>query len=695
MTSFSTSNILLLLSVAPRMAHNPHDHSSRFRGLKLDTHADEHRQSQDSTNSEQKHLQRPGLRSSTQSEDTITRICATPPIEIPQPDYKHEDFVAVESASSLQESDSFVDDYLKERETAITFSPVVTTSTGHRHSILEPPGRAAQDKPRGRALAQALSDHHNVRPHSESDKSHYDPRTGRHLPQYTDSPPKEEPRIGEARFPLLQQTVDTLARQYSRDSDLPQSMTSEAIVSPVEGAVITPSDNNTTSPIGISPSLVRHFSSSYDSPRVRSQRKASERWRDGEAATDFFSRAGSLKKSDRDSGRRASRRDTLSSTKSPRSAASSFLRGFSVSSGADTESTPLPVDAEGATIGDDYVLGKQIGYGGFSIFREVKQMNSQTGEQRTLAVKIVKKQIEGKSRTENENAQADFEHEVDLWRLLNHKHILSLEAVYDLEEATFCFVPLNVGGTLFDVVSNNRQGLPQDLAANYSYQLASALRYLHLDARVVHRDVKLENCLVETTNGKGPGLLRLCDFGLAEWISSDSDSAASPSTSSSDLGRGDRPLAKYFGPADSSSSAFAGGSLEYAAPEILKIASSASGNVHSNDMPPERSIVSSAVDIWAMGVCIFALINGRRPFQDAFQPRVVMAILAGDWNRESLKEKASDEAYRLVKACLNMDASRRPGIGEVFDNPWFDDARSVHEGSDAGSESGRANGWRL
>lgn len=675
------------------MAQQYYDIPARNRGLKLETHAVEQQQSEAETNSEQTWSHRPRLQSSGKSEDTITQVCATPPIEIPHArEHQHDDSVAVASGSPLRSSDDYVDNFLKDRPSSIAFSSEVRTSSGHRHSILEPPRKTARER-RGRSLAQALQEQRITRPHSESDRSHYDPVTGRQLPQWSNSPPTEQPRIGEARFPLLQQTVDTLARQQS--SDIPQimsvtSMTSDETVSPVE-EVVTPNDHQTSSPLGFSPALNR-FSSSYEPPRPRSQRKASERWRDGEAAPDFFSRAGSLKKID---SRRTSRRDTQNSMKSPHSAASSFLRGFSVSSSDNGHSAPPPVDGEGATVGEDYVLGKQIGYGGFSIIREVKHMDPQTGNQRTLAVKIVRKQIDGKSKEDNDTAQSEFEHEVDLWRLLNHKHILSLEAVYDLKEATFCFVPLNTGGTLFDIVSNNRQGLSQDLAANYSYQLASALRYLHLDARVVHRDVKLENILVDNPNAPGGGLVRLCDFGLAEWISSDSDSSASPSNSSSDLGHHERTMSRFFGPADSSTSAFLGGSLEYAAPEILKIATSASGQIHPHDMPPQHSVVSPAVDIWAMGVCMFAMLTGSRPFHNAFQPRIVMAILAGEYNKQSLKEKTDERAYRLVRSCMNISALRRPSISEIFENSWFDDVRSVHEASDEGSESGRASGWRL
>ena len=671
-----------------------HENYLRTRGLKPDTHTDEQHQLNDNTNINQSLKRerplRPVFQGSDPSEDTI-RACATPPIEIPGQQDDTQDTLAIEDASH-HISNTFAERFLEERHISIKFSEETNTGPAARHSIaVEPADRLGQHRSRGRSLAQALSEQRSTRPHSESDRSRYDPHTGRHLPQYSHSPPDDEPHVGEARFPLLQRTVDALALRSSVDLQLPVSLTSESTISPVEEVVVTPSDtehHNISLPINFPSPWSRNLSSSFESPKPRSQRKASERWREGEAAPDFFSRAGSLKKGA--DSRRASRRDTQSSTLSPRSAASSFLGGFSGRAGGNA-SAPPPVDAEGATVGEDYVLGKQIGYGGFSIIREVKQMSAQTATQRILAVKIVRKQINGKSEAENEAAQADFEHEVDLWRLLNHKHILSLEAVYELKEATFCFIPLNVGGTLFDVLNNNRQGISVDIAANYSYQLASALCYLHLDARVVHRDVKLENCLVDYTRGE-PGLLRLCDFGLAEWIPSDNDSR--PGSSSSSLEQ-ERAINRFFGPAESSTSAFIGGSLEYAAPEVLRIATSSSGNNQDSDIPPAQSVVSPTVDIWAMGVCTYALLVGRRPFQDGFQPRVVMAILAGDWNKVALKEKAGSQAYRLVKSCLNMNSLERPQIGEVIDHSWFDDVRSSAEGSDAESESARAGGWRL
>jgi serine/threonine protein kinase len=338
----------------------------------------------------------------------------------------------------------------------------------------------------------------------------------------------------------------------------------------------------------------------------------------------------------------------------------------------------IACDAEGQTIGDDYVLGKQIGYGGFSTIKQVTQL--QEGKYRTLAVKIVRRQIEGKTEAENEQVQAEFEHEVELWRFLNHPNILPLEAVYKLDEATFCFIPLNLGGTLFDLVRSNRKGVPPHVTKSYSYQLAAALRYLHLDARVVHRDVKLENCLIEPSSDGGPGVLRLCDFGMAEWLSTDTMSGP-PSPEFNDV---DRPPRKPYGPADTSTSAFAGGSLEYAAPELLHIAKRL-----KNSETPERAVVSPAVDIWAYGVCVYSMVVGSRPFQDAFQPRVVMAILAGDWNRALLADKAGGDVEQLVSGCLEMDDAQRWDISRIVDCAWLEE----YAGQDDSQQS--SNGWRL
>lgn len=621
---------------------------------------------------------RPLLRSSAASEDTIR---ATPPIDIP---------VAHDETGATDDGDtSYMERYMRTRKPSVSFDSEVKLDSGHRQSMEEPLKKPPKDRQRGRSLLQVLADEApRSRAHSEGDRTQYDPVTGRHLPKYSASPVREHPHVGEARFPVLQTTVDEMARESQTNLVKPMSLTSASTLSPTE-EVQTPND---TEP----PTFPGQAAFSFEEPKAF-RRTASQRWRESQnsgTSTDFFSRAGSLRNPSGSSLSRAfssprlNRRETGGSTRSPRSAASSYLRAFSISSSNDGDASdgpPTAVDAEGQTIGEDYVIGKQIGFGGFSVIKEVIAGNSQ----RKLAVKIVRRRVEGKSEAQNEQVQAEFEHEVELWRFLDHRHILPLEAVYKLDEATFCFIPLSIGGTLFDLVRSNRQGVPAELAVDYAHQIACALSYLHLDARVVHRDIKLENCLLDRDPRRpdGPGLVRLCDFGMAEWISKDYGDNLSSGPPSPNINDFDRPPRKHIGPADSSTSAFAGGSLEYAAPEILRLSRALSSQAEENPSgTAERTIVSPAVDIWAFGVCVYSLVVGSRPFQNTFQPRVVMAILAGDWDIERLAVKGGEDVVECVRGCLEMEECDRWDVSRVLECRWMDEMSS---------ESDEEHSWKL
>ncbi|KAA8651921.1 serine/threonine-protein kinase [Aspergillus tanneri] len=414
--------------------------------------------------------------------------------------------------------------------------------------------------------------------------------------------------------------------RMTTELERPISLTSVSTASPVTEELRTPPEGSKgalPSPFCVT-SPVQPFASLYD----RSS------W-SGSAITPFGNKA----RGPRGSARQTSRRSTASS-----------------------EPAPQP-DDEGQMVGTDYVLGKQIGFGGFSTVKEAYKVD-ESGATRRLAVKIVRKQVSGKTEKENDEVQAEFDHEVRVWRYLSHPHVLTLDAVYETDYATFCFTKLAIGGTLFDLIRQNRHGLDHGLARKYTYQLACALRYLHEDARVVHRDIKLENCLldpVQLPDGTRTSNLVLCDFGMAEWMTTD-NGGASPDPYDD---AADRPPPKTIGPAGSSTSI--AGSLEYASPELLL---------------STNGVIDPSVDIWAFGVIVFAVIVGSRPFQDPFAPRIQSRIISGTWDRESvLDEKEADPqrrkdreaALELIAGCLNMDVEKRWTISDVLSSAWLRD----------------------
>lgn len=100
---------------------------------------------------------------------------------------------------------------------------------------------------------------------------------------------------------------------------------------------------------------------------------------------------------------------------------------------------------------------------------------------------------------------------------------------------TYCFSDKITGGTLYDLVKEQHKiGLNLFLVVGYAKQLADAILYLHEVKKVVHRDVKLENCLIESNESDGlerieawkkttPDALLLCDFGMSEFFYEEKD----------------------------------------------------------------------------------------------------------------------------------------------------------------------------
>lgn len=574
---------------------------------------------------------------------------ATPPISVPRPDVEcpegDDDVDFPHKPDDIPASP--LNSFIQNRRPSVSFDPTVTLDSGRLRALAEPLARsdsrtrAQRFQAKGSSLKNALSpDDHEI-------SSPRPMEINASLRRY------QNQRGFAARGSLPASPEDDL--RMTSELDRPTSLTSVSTASPVTEELRTPPENSR----GVLPSPI-----CLASP-VQTFAPLEERnsW-SGSAPTPFGSKTRGPR------ARHSGRRSTASSGKSP---ASTFLSMW----GNSEEPAPQP-DDEGQMVGTDYVLGKQIGFGGFSTVKEAYKVEDSGGTKR-LAVKIVGKQISGKSEKENDEVQAEFDHEVRVWRYLSHPNVLTLDAVYETDYATFCFTKLAIGGTLFDLVRQNRQGLDLNLAKKYTYQLACALRYLHEDARVVHRDIKLENCLldpIELPDSTKASNLVLCDFGMAEWMTTD-NGGESPDPYDNVA---DRPPPKTIGPAGSSTSV--AGSLEYASPELLL---------------STNGVIDPSVDMWAFGVILFATIVGSRPFQDHFAPRIQTRIINGTWDKECVLNAEKDPqslqdrkaALEVIAGCLDMDVEKRWTIRDVLNSRWMRDF--VDPMNDAAHESA----WKL
>jgi len=153
-----------------------------------------------------------------------------------------------------------------------------------------------------------------------------------------------------------------------------------------------------------------------------------------------------------------------------------------------------------AAIGDQYLIGAEVGRGGMAVVYAAEDLRLQ----RKVALKVLPPDLAFRS-----DVRERFVREAQTAARLNHPHIVPIYAVHEAQGMVAFAMALVHGETL--AVRLQRESRPPfPVVASVLEQMADALAYAHASG-VVHRDIKPDNVLMDRETGRA----MLTDFGIA------------------------------------------------------------------------------------------------------------------------------------------------------------------------------------
>jgi len=215
----------------------------------------------------------------------------------------------------------------------------------------------------------------------------------------------------------------------------------------------------------------------------------------------------------------------------------------------------------------------------------------------------------------DETARARLLREARAAAALNHPHICTIHEVGEAGGQAYIAMELVEGKPLSALVPG--QGLPVETVLRFGSQIADALAHAH-ERRIVHRDLKSANVVI-TPEGRA----KVLDFGLAKRISGE-ELAEVTTRSQASLTQAGALI----------------GTVPYMAPEQLR-----------GQPADARS------DVWALGVVLYEMVAGARPFQGQTSFELSSAIL--NQVPPPLSPAVPTQLGAVIERCLAKEPGQR------------------------------------
>lgn len=274
----------------------------------------------------------------------------------------------------------------------------------------------------------------------------------------------------------------------------------------------------------------------------------------------------------------------------------------------------------------NYILGSTLGEGEFGKVKLGWRKDGKLPNQ--VAIKLIKRDTLAK----DQESEIKIHREINSLKLLNHPNIVNLVEVMKSGKYIGIVLEYASGGELFDYILNHKY-LKEPLAKKFFAQLVSGVDYMHSKG-LIHRDLKLENLLLDKNKN-----IIISDFGFVNSYNLNNSNDFMKTSC---------------------------GSPCYAAPELVLTPSPYQGK---------------KVDIWSLGIILYAMLAGYLPFDDDPTNEdgadIIKLYHYICKTPLTFPEYINPLPRDLLRKIIVSDPKKRISISEIRNHPWLSSYASL------------------
>ncbi|XP_011199773.1 aurora kinase B isoform X1 [Bactrocera dorsalis] len=260
----------------------------------------------------------------------------------------------------------------------------------------------------------------------------------------------------------------------------------------------------------------------------------------------------------------------------------------------------------------DFEMGAPLGRGKFGRVYLARERTSNF---------IVAMKVMFKAELEKGNVQRQVLREIEIQTRLKHPNILRLLTWFHDDSRIYLALEIASEGELYKHLRNSPQRrFEEPRAAKYTYQVADALEYCHLN-NVIHRDLKPENILLTSSDD-----VKLADFGWSAHTISNKRKTLC-------------------------------GTLDYLPPEMV-----------------DGHIYDHSVDHWCLGILCYEFLVGCAPFESNDNEKTYEKIRRLEVYYPS---HMSSGAKDLISKLLRKSNNGRITLVEVMKHHWVKENMAI------------------